>query len=190
MSTNFKKTFVIPGNHEYYGRPMVETNDFMKSYFGKFHNITLLKNTWEMYEDHCFIGTTLWSQVTDHTYKINDVFRIPGLDVAEYNRLHEECVAFLKSLDQDNCIVITHHLPSPSLIDEKYLSVALRPYNQLFACNLDELILSKKDKIKAWFYGHTHTPSTTRIHDIPFLCNSIGYPGENTRLDFGRGIEL
>jgi predicted phosphohydrolase len=189
VSSNFKKTFVIPGNHEYYGRPMIDTNNFMKSYFDKFHNITLLNNTWEIYADHCFIGTTLWSQVTDPKFKINDMYSIPGLDVGGYNQLNKESIAFLEdALDHENCIVVTHHLPSLSLIDEKYLSVAMRPYNQWFACDLDELILTKKKRINAWFYGHTHMPSSTRIHGIPFLCNSIGYPGENTKLDFGKNL--
>ena len=39
-------------------------------------------------------------------------------------------------------------------------------------------------KIKAWFYGHTHTPSKQVIKGIPLLCNPIGYLGENKVLDF------
>lgn len=182
ISRSFKKTFVIAGNHEYYGRPMDETRDFMKSYFEKFHNITFLDNTWEIYEGYCFVGTTLWSQVTDPTFKINDVFRIPGLDVEEYNRLHHACVEFLDTLNQENCIVITHHLPSRSLIHERYLTSTMRPYHQWFASDLDLF----RPNIKAWFYGHTHTPSETTILGIPCLCNPIGYPGENKILDFGK----
>ena len=191
ISSSFKKAFVIPGNHEYYGRPIIETHDFMKSYFEKFHNISLLNNRCEVYEDHCFVGTTLWSHVSNPLYKINDVYRILRFDCFQYNLLHRQCVDFLEeALDQDNCIVITHHLPSNSLIDEKYLTPAMRPYNQWFACDLDDLILRKKDKIKTWFYGHTHTSSETKIEGIPFLCNPIGYPGENRVVDFGKFIEL
>jgi len=191
ISRHFKKTFVIAGNHEYYGRPMAETNDFMKLYFEKFHNISFLNNTFEVYEGYCFVGTTLWSEVSNPQYKINDVYRIPRLDVEEYNRLHQTCVEFLDdALDQSNCIVITHHVPSSSLTDEKYLTPTMLPYNQWFACDLDEMILSKKDHIQAWFYGHTHTPSQGRMQEIPFLCNPIGYPGENRYLDFGKKIML
>jgi predicted phosphodiesterase len=100
-------------------------------------------------------------------------------------------VDFLQeALDQENCIVITHHQPSQTLIHEKYLTERMRPYNQWFACDLDELILSKKDNLQAWFYGHTHTPSETTIEGIPFLCNPIGYPGENDGNNFGKSIEL
>jgi DNA repair exonuclease SbcCD nuclease subunit len=185
ISRSFKKAFVIPGNHEYYGRTMAETIQGMKLYFEKYTNITLLHNSCEVYERHCFVGTTLWSHVTDPTFKINDIYSIPGMNIEEYNRLNGECVEFLRgALDQENCIVITHHQPSRALIHEKYLTETMRPYNQWFACDLDELISSKKDKIKAWFYGHTHTPSETTIEGIPFLCNPIGYPGENKHFNF------
>ena len=40
------------------------------------------------------------------------------------------------------------------------------------------------NKIKYWIYGHTHTRSNVIINEIPFLCNPIGYPNENTFLDF------
>lgn len=190
ISQNFKKAFVIPGNHEYYGYPIVETQDFMKSYFEKFHNISLLYNTCEVYEGYCFVGTPLWSHVSNPQYKINDMYQIPRFDCFQYNLLHRLSVDFLtEALNHEKCIVITHHMPSFSLIDEKYLTSAMRPYNQWFACDLDELILSKKDNIQAWFYGHTHTPSETKIEGIPFLCNPVGYPGENW-VDFGKSITI
>jgi predicted phosphohydrolase len=191
INSSFKKSFVILGNHEFYGSPIVETHDLMKSYFEKFHNITLLDNSCEVYEDHCFVGTTLWSHVSDPKFKINDVYSIPRFDYVQYNLLHRHCVDFLQeALNQENCIVITHHQPSRTLIHEKYLTPAMLPYNQWFASDLDKLILSKKDNIKAWFYGHTHTPSETKMAEIPFLCNPIGYPGENHGNDFGKMIQI
>ena len=49
---------------------------------------------------------------------------------------------------------------------------------------MDDLIETQKDKIKYWIYGHTHTSSNIIINEIPFLCNPIGYPNENSILDF------
>ena len=184
ISQNFMKTFVISGNHEYYGRPMDTTRKHMKTYFEVLENISFMDNSCQMYQGYCFVGTTLWSHITQPQYKINDMNCIPGLDYIEYNRLNGECVEFLTDAlaKNDNCIVITHHMPSRSLIHEKYLTKAMLPYNQWFYCDLDHLFRSN---IKAWFYGHTHTPSSTTIQGIPFLCNPIGYPGENSRVDFG-----
>ena len=191
ISAHFKKTFVIPGNHEYYFHPIDETNAFLTSYFQKFDNISLLNNSYDQYEDHFFIGTTLWSHVTNPAYKINDVYSILGLDYIQYNRMNRMSVDFLEdALKHENTVVITHHMPSSSLLDVKYLTPIMRPYNQWFYCDLDELIVSNKENIKAWFYGHTHTPSATMLHDIPFLCTPIGYPGENSRVDFQKNIVL
>jgi hypothetical protein len=58
------------------------------------------------------------------------------------------------------------------------------PYNQWFSCNMDSFIEKHKNKIDGWFYGHTHTPSLKKNHNIPLLCNPIGYPNENTKIDF------
>lgn len=194
ISKNFKKTFVISGNHEYYNKTKTieETNEFMRDYFSKFDNISFLNNDCEIYEDYCFIGTTLWSKITNSSYEINDVHNIPNFDYIKYNSLNMLSVDFLEdSLENnDNCVVITHHMPSKSLIDIKYTTQQMQPYNQWFYCNMDNLIEKKQNKIKCWIYGHTHTPSNLTLNKIPFLCNPIGYPNENVNIDFEKTIEI
>ena len=194
VSKNFKKTFVIAGNHEYYNKTktMDEINLHLEEYFKKYDNITFLNNSYEVYNGYCFVGSTLWSKIIDVTYAINDITKIYDLDYIKYNKLNETCIKFLdETLDKnENCIVITHHLPSESLIDSKYKTDFMKNYNQWFYSNLDDLILNQKDKIKCWIYGHTHTPSNVKINDIPFLCNPIGYPNENNKLDFETNIKF
>lgn len=178
---NFMKAFVIAGNHEYYHNPMEETNQHLDKYFKQFENVSFLKESYEMYGGYCFVGTTLWTNVTDPRYKINDVYSIPRFDYMECNRQHRKSIEFLKeALTHENCVVMTHHVPSTSLIHPKYLTPSMMPYHQWFACDLDAFFTPN---IKAWFHGHTHTPSVAKIQNIPFLCNPIGYPGENT-VDF------
>jgi len=41
---------------------MKETNDYLIDYFQKFDN------TYEHYDNYCFIGTTLWSKITNPEY--------------------------------------------------------------------------------------------------------------------------
>ena len=194
MSKNFKKTFVIAGNHEYYHQTKTidETNAFLHDYFRKFDNITFLDNSCEIYENRCFVGTTLWSKITNPIYEINDVFNIPNFDFKKYNQLNKTSIDFLENAlsNNENCIVITHHMPSQSLIDIKYKTPKMLPYNQWFYCDLDSLIETKKDKIECWIYGHTHTQSSKTIHGIPFLCNPNGYPNENQSVDFSKCVEL
>ena len=66
----------------------------------------------------------------------------------------------------------------------------MKPYNQWFACDMDDLIFKHKNNIKIWFYGHTHMASKKKICNIPFVCNPIGYPNENVILDFDLTIEI
>ena len=192
ISKNFKKTFCITGNHEYYNKTKTiqETNEFIKCYFQQFNNISFLNNTYELYENHCFIGTTLWSKITNPNYEINDIYSIPNFDYIEYNRLNKLSIAFLQNTLQnnENCIIITHHVPLYSLIDVKYKTLQMIPYNQWFYCNMKDLIETNINKINYWIYGHTHTPSNVIINEISFLCNPIGYPNENSILDFQKSF--
>jgi predicted phosphohydrolase len=194
ISKNFKKTFVITGNHEYYNKTYTipETDIIMSSYFKQFDNISLLNNTFELYDNHCFIGSTMWSNITDFRYKINDVKKIPNFNCTDYNQLNSSCVDFLKNSisKNDNCIVITHHMPSESLIHQKYKTLEMQLYNKWFYCDMDDVIKNNKDKIKAWIYGHTHTPLDATLDKVPVICNPIGYPNENTYSDFSKTIEL
>jgi hypothetical protein len=194
ISKNFKKSFVITGNHEYYNqiKNIDQTNEFLINYFQKCDNISFLNNNCEYYENYCFIGTTLWSKIINPEYEINDLYNIPNFDYIRCNRLNMINVDFLEDCinKNENCIVITHHIPSKSLIDIKYKTPKMIPYNQWFYCDLDSLIEMKKDKIKCWFYGHTHTSSHVLIDKIPFLCNPIGYPNENHNPDFERNISI
>lgn len=190
MSVNFKKTFVIPGNHEYYHRTktMEDTNAYLEDYFRQFENISFLNNRYEHYENHCFIGTTLWSKITNPIYEINDIECIPQFDYIKYNRLNRMCIDFLEDAVEtnNNCVIITHHMPSSSLVDVKYKTPKMLPYNQWFYCDMDEFMVKNHSKIRAWFYGHTHTPSHIIQHGIPLLCNPIGYPNENPKVDFSK----
>lgn len=200
ISKNFKKVFYITGNHEYYSYKnnrytIEETNSYLVEYFKKFNNITFLNNTYEIYEGYCFIGTTLWSHISNRACCINDVYEIPELTITKYNKLHEECKQFLKEAiananaanKNTKCIVITHHCPTYNVINEKYKILRMMPYNQWFASDIFESIsLENKKKIKCWFYGHTHTPSHMIIDNIDILCNSIGYPNENSSTNFNK----
>lgn len=188
ISKNFKKTFCIAGNHEYYNKTkmMQETNELMEAYFQQFNNISFLNNTYELYDNYCFIGTTLWSKITNPNYYINDIYNIPNFNYIEYNRLNRLSIDFLQDAleKNENCIVITHHVPSNLLIDVKYKTPQMIPYNQWFYCNMDDLIKINVNKIKYWIYGHTHTSSNVIMNEISFLCNPIGYPNENSNVDF------
>jgi predicted phosphohydrolase len=178
ISKTFVKTFVITGNHEYYNSSIQKTNTYLEEYFKQFDNISFLNNKCEFYEGYWFIGTTLWSKITNNEYKINDIDYISDFNCEKYNKLNEECIKFLNDNIKENSIIITHHVPSYDLIDRHYKRYMFN-YNEWFYCDMNKFIKDNKEKIKAWVYGHTHIQSVKTIENILFLCNPIGYPTEN-----------
>lgn len=71
-------------------------------------------------------------------------------------------------------LVLTHHLPSYSLIPEYYLN---HPYwsqrLDFFASDLDHLILPP---ISHWLCGHSHTTLSHHVNGIPVHINALGKP--------------
>jgi predicted phosphohydrolase len=184
VNTHFKKTFLIPGNHEYYGNlyTIEEIHAMIEDLVKEFPNIVYLQNSSTVYGGYRFIGTILWSSINDSKYTINDTRMIKNLTIENYQKRHEECMDYLeKEVDKsiEPVIVLTHHMPSYNLIGSMYLTGDMKHYNQWFATDLNSFIEKYRNKIKAWIYGHTHTASKKELYGVPMLCNPVGYPGEN-----------
>lgn len=187
LSRNFKKIFYVPGNHEYYSETshIGITQEMIPSILRKYPNISLLDCSDEIYEGYHFIGATMWSLVKNHRYKINDIYSIPGMTIPVYNELNKNEVEYLTDMIDaplkdgiKGIIVITHHIPSESLIDPEY---KFNDYNQWFFTDMDKIIERNKGKIVGWWYGHTHTSAENNYLGVDFHCNPAGYPGENDR---------
>ena len=168
-----------------------------------------MNNSFDIYENYLFIGSTLWSEINDFTNKINDLNNIPNMTFAYYNKLHKEGRSYIESVlnsdlvkDNNNLkiIVITHHLPLYQLIHPKFLAEYIKKYNQWFASKLDDLMIKytyndadniQKNRISAWVYGHSHIPNENEYYGIKFYCNSIGYKNENCgKKNYQKFIEL
>jgi predicted phosphodiesterase len=200
MSQSFKKVFLITGNHEYYNSDKYgsHTMEEINRHIGfiinvnKLENVTFLNNSYELYDDVLFVGTTLWSKIPSMNMNdiclMNDFKQIEGLTYDTYNLLHYKSCSFIADTlaliekgdifkDKNvniKVVIMTHHLPSFNLIDEKH---AYSDTNCFYASKCDPFFV---EPIKAWIYGHTHTPNKTIINNIKFVCNPKGYPSENT----------
>ena len=187
ISDKFKKIFLIAGNHEFYNNDIDYTQLKIQQLITD-KNIIYLNNTSYDYEGHKFIGSTLWSHVDPiiTPININDVYSIKNFDRLKYNNLHFKCVESLNEMIGTStlpCIVITHHMPLNELIDQKYQGLG---YNQWFASDQSDLL--KHKNIPLWIYGHTHTCSDRVINNVRFVCNPIGYSGENLTYDLNYTI--
>lgn len=196
MSKKFDKIFLVTGNHEYYGNSISKTDEHITEICKTRKNISFLNNSTELYKGFRFVGATQWTKIHDPRYLINDFTCINDMNVRRYNDMHDESKNFLKTaindaaLNNEKCVVITHHLPLNELVLEKYKEPDMLKYNQCFSADMRDVFENKNSTIKSWFYGHTHTKSTQNIFGIKFLCNPIGYNGENKLNEYNITIDV
>lgn len=104
----------------------------------------------------------------------DDKRTFPLLNLRSVLLLHQRSVRFLeKELAKDfdgEVFVVTHHLPSLLLIDDKYLGHYLTP---AYASSVEYL----SEGVSKWFYGHSHQVAEKRIRglDTLFISNASGY---------------
>jgi predicted phosphohydrolase len=196
VSKLFKYIFIISGNHEYYSvkhtiKTIESTDNLIEEICGKYNNVFYLNNKMyfiEQYNLH-IIGSPLWTNVDKNLtqydlYAYNDFSKIYynkdyKLNTQYLDKMHIQSKNFIiESLENiknlnSNVIIMTHHMPSYQLINDKYKNFKL---NSLFASNLDDLI--EKYKIDYWLCGHSHSINSVKINNTILILNPVGYPGE------------
>lgn len=179
----FDKTIYVPGNHEYYGSSPSSVAirlAELENYFG-FSLTVLRSNNPYVYEGQRFIGDTMWFPDTPgvHVYKrmINDTFQIKNLLPWAFDLSNDFMHYIRKDLHSDD-IVITHHVPC----DNDTLSQWKNSPTQSYFLNTDchrYLHNVNSIKPKTWIYGHTHDYHDYQLGNTRFICNPVGYHGEN-----------
>jgi predicted phosphodiesterase len=186
LAPHYDRIFVTTGNHEYYKMPydtLAELDDKCREVCSEAGgNIVFLQNERYDIDDKLSIyGGTFWTQIPVQKRHIvgayvNDYRYIPNFTTSNSSAMHETAISQLKAeMEKDperQWIVMSHHMPSFDLIDDKYKNDPKNAdINFGFA---SEIELARDDRIHAWVYGHTHTP----CQKGKFYCNPIGYPGE------------
>lgn len=168
----------VLGNHEFYDCP-VSYSEALQAYrdICAEAGVTLLHN--ESYEtDDCvFYGTTLWSNAEIDGYQRMRDSRYMTYEtmIAEHKLAVAEMERFLQKVGAKPVVMVTHHLPSLSLVQSKYLRYGCM--NSCFASALDRFIAPP---VGIWVYGHTHTPDKRHMNGVFLCCNPYGYAGENS----------
>lgn len=183
-SEHFRETYIVPGNHEFYGGYDIEQT--MADYESQYRdNVRYLNNRCVMLEDTELFFTTLWTRISPlHLWTVqqgmND-FRHGVLDGARFcandvDGLHKRCLEWLESAlkasTANRKVVVTHHCPTMRGEFNNYPGGAL---NSAFMVDLDDFI--ETCGADYWLYGHTHYAggSGTRIGQTQLLCNQLGY---------------
>jgi len=170
-----KKIILISGNHEYYSKNKIcnfdwieETNYKIKK-FCKDKNIIFLDNEIFKIPDTKYIifGSTFWSKIRNEESQdvlkyVNDFKSIPLFSITDYLILHntacDKLNFFLETYSNYKFIILTHHLPSFSLLydynSEKDYAITI---DSAFAT---EIQILKSNQIEKWFCGHYHKTKT------------------------------
>lgn len=190
ISRNFKTTYWIPGNHEYYYYN-VDSSRFLDTKIRE--NIFLVNNCIKEISGVNIIFSTLWSNISESkrwllqqslsdfkVIKYNDHL----FNVDDYNSLHKESLEFIQNAlnetSDNKTVVVTHHAPTFVNYPEKYVDSKI---NEAFASNLTELI--EDNSIDFWIYGHHHSNvNEFQIDNTKLVTNQLGYIKYNENVGF------
>lgn len=190
-SKNFNVVYWIPGNHEYYG---FDISKAPSPIFKEIRsNVFLVNNQVITIEDVNIICSTMWTHISPENElvipsRLNDFHKITNngkrLTVADYNKMHETDLAFIKDSIEKNkgkkTIIMTHHVPTFLNYPEHYRADAL---NQAFAAELHDFIESSG--VNYWIYGHHHSNTPEfKIGNTTMLTNQMGYVRANENETF------
>ena len=183
-SNKWEHIFLLTGNHEYWHEKynMDDVDNKIKDLVSVFPNITFLNNNKYEFSNCTILGTTLWSQINDvpkrkigddlYIHRNSQSITYKGLNLLHYNSVNWLKKKLKEEKSHKNVVVLTHHLPSYSLIVDKYRKGYYKLYHDRFASHLDYMI---KPPIRAWLCGHSHSVNEVNINGVHCAINAYGY---------------
>ncbi len=191
ISDNFKLTYWLPGNHEYYYSDASERSGYINEKIRD--NIFLVNNISVQRDDVRLIFSTLWSKISPANEwqierSINDfqVIKFNGhfFSASNVNQLHSNSVDFIEKelslKNSDKTVVVSHHVPTFLNFPSQYKGSNL---NEAFVVELFPLIESSN--INYWIYGHHHSNTLDfSIGNTVLLTNQLGYVRNQENWDF------
>lgn len=156
-SHQYRRVFLIAGNHEYWNNSYDGANKLIMDICDKYKNVNFLNNRFiDFYENNrsvSIFGGTLWSKILENhelfkmSNKSGDNRLISDFNFIKRNKIFDDTVKKISSRRCD--IVITHHAPTYKLVHSKY---RMYKYNNLFVSNVEYLL----NNVNYWCCGHLH----------------------------------
>lgn len=196
-SRNWYLVIVIAGNHEYYCEPGFERSLLQTDYellriSNLFNNTKFLQNGSSFIVPGTqirFVGSTLWSDIDPAIwdeiygkkgdYKATFVEHFPyGLrtthpsDICALHAFQRSYLigGFAPVLPNETLVVVTHHMPSKLLLENKYKADRL---HSCYASNDEDLFIRS---ISLWICGHSHRATRMKYPRGPYIVmNARGY---------------
>lgn len=156
-------------------------------------NVHLINNKTVELKEVTLIFSTLWTNISparqwqvEHGMSDFRVIKYEGnlFTANEYNRLHAECMFFLKESLTNSVsgkrVVVSHHVPTEFHYPEKYKG---SPICEGFVVELFSLIEESGPDV--WIYGHHHSNVPDfRIGNTDLTTNQLGYVRHKEHLDY------
>jgi Icc-related predicted phosphoesterase len=206
VSRDFPEVIFVMGNHEHYHGDFAKTQSRLQEMLIdlELDNVHLLeKSCWE-YQDHLFIGGTLWTDFNSsdaltlyHAKSMMNDFRMtknshvhfykftPEHALEDHMRMKNYIATVIDNRRaagerSDRVIVVGHHSPSQMSVHPRYVSDEIM--NGCYRSRMEEFILDRPE-IRLWTHGHTHEDFDYMIGTTRIVCNPRGYIGHEARAD-------
>ena len=118
---------------------------------------------------------------------VKEYGKVRRLNVEDTDKAHRKTANYIREELQKpwkgKTIVMTHHLPHPLCVAERFKGDSL---NTFFMTDLDYII--RNFDIDVWVHGHTHNNVDITVHNTRILCNPMGYHGVQLNQDFDEGL--
>jgi UDP-2,3-diacylglucosamine pyrophosphatase LpxH len=202
-SQRWSTVILIAGNHEYFCEPnTMQTMDEIDQTIRRIcmqlriHFLQAGQSVKVPGTNLRFVGATLWSDIDTgiwsevqatkgefrNTFQQTPSPLVRATYPSDINALHALHKAQLSSAiaphsETERLIVVTHHMPTFSLLDAEH---ATHRFRSCYASKDDDLFAPN---IVAWICGHGHRATQQTVPNGPLLCmNARGYPSQVLRI--------
>lgn len=179
LSKQYEYIYFVAGNNDYNSSPLYDElnvkryKPIIKKVLSQYKNIYFLDETMQVHPTSLvFIGSTLYSEIIEPLDKNNMKL------IKKHNNEYIEDKLWLErtlnmcdySYRFNPRIVVTHYVPSYSLIEKYYLDRYSCHITSMFASNLDDII----KRADVWLCGHTHSVLEKKIGNTICGINAVG----------------
>lgn len=194
-ATRVPHVIYVLGNHEYYGNDLETLVDVMKDKVKDVPNIHVLEQDEIVIDGVRFLGATLWTDLKKEDPLVvmvaqqcmSDYIHIKkgggvvfAQDLMTINAQAKEWLK-RKIIDEPfvgKTVVVTHHLPSSVVVDQKWKG---DPLSYAY-CNTDCDALIPH--ISLWLFGHQHHSARFEVGTSRLFSNPRGYVPDELNPDF------